>query len=174
MRIGLPPASRSSDRGDDGEEPMPLYRRVMTEADLPPVGTSWESSACDFKSDCDSTRFTEMAKDMAAFANATGGVIIIKAAEARTRLLRYIPMDRQEADSIRAAYECAAKDHCVPSLQVRPATVTHELAQSWRSMSTRSRRSLSACASSPHEGTLTTSLGRASCSPFDRGPPLNG
>lgn len=105
---------------------MSLYRRVIGSADLPPVGTSWESPSCDFKSHVDPTRFTEMAKDMAAFANGTGGVIVIKAAESHGRLQKYLPMGSSEADAIRSAFQRAAKDHCNPSLSIRPESIPYE------------------------------------------------
>ena len=107
-------------------EYMSLYRRVSGPTDLPPAGTSWESPTCDFKSHADPTRFTEMAKDMAAFANGTGGVILIKAAESQGRLQRYLPMGSSEADAIRSAFQRAAKDHCNPSPSIGPESFPHE------------------------------------------------
>ena len=105
---------------------MSLYRRVNGPADLPSVGTSWESPTCDFKSHVDPTRFTEMAKDIAAFANGTGGVIVIKAVESQGRLQRYLPMESSEADAIRAGFQRAAKDHCNPPPSIRPESFPHE------------------------------------------------
>lgn len=105
---------------------MTLYRRINTTADLPPLGSSWESPTCDFKSHADPTRFTEMAKDVAAFANGTGGVILIKAAERQGRLQRYLPMEPNEADAIRSAFQRAAKDHCNPSPSIRPESLPYE------------------------------------------------
>jgi hypothetical protein len=103
-----------------------LYRRVDTSTGLPPIGTIWESPTCDFKSHGDPTRFTEMAKDIAAFANATGGVLLVKAVESQGRLQRYLPMTVGEADGLRTAYDTAAKDHCRPSPSIHSETVAHE------------------------------------------------
>ena len=58
----------------------------------------------------------ELAKDVAALANALGGVLISGAWEVEGALSRYLPYDNEEAaEEVRRAYEKAVLDRCVPA-----------------------------------------------------------
>ena len=75
--------------------PVALFRPVATTADLPALSAGRESGTYDFKGSVDLAKKRELAKDVAAFANATGGVILIGAEEDKDAgtLRRYAPMD---------------------------------------------------------------------------------
>jgi hypothetical protein len=70
-------------RGPDvvGGGPMPFFSPIRATADLPPPAGATtrasESERCEFKQTYAPQNHREMAKDMAAFANAMGGAIII-------------------------------------------------------------------------------------------------
>lgn len=98
---------------------MALYRVVATTADLPTPSASRESGTYDFKVTVDvapGPKRRELAKDVAAFANATGGVILVGAEEDRDAgtLRRYAPMDETRAEAVKAAYDSAVADLCRP------------------------------------------------------------
>ncbi len=95
---------------------MALYRSVGTAADLPAVGTGRESGTYDFKASVDPAKKVELAKDVAAFANATGGVILVGAEEDRDlgTLKRYVPMDEGRAETVTVAYDLAVAEFCRP------------------------------------------------------------
>lgn len=104
---------------------QPLY--ITTINDLPMVDTAYETSVFDMKTAINSPTqtggtfvydFIELAKDIAAFANSIGGVILVEAQEAKRgngRLKGYVPVSDTEAKQIRNAYNTAARDHCRPS-----------------------------------------------------------
>ena len=94
-----------------------LFRPIVATTDLPPVGTSRESGTFDFKERQDPADQRELAKDVAAFANALGGVLLVGAVEDRKRatLGVYKPMaDLKDAETLRKAYELAVTQRCVP------------------------------------------------------------
>jgi hypothetical protein len=98
---------------------MALYRPVATAADLPAPGAGRESGTYDFKGAVDPTagpKRRELAKDVAAFANATGGVILVGAVEdpATGALERYSGMKEDFAERVKAAYDAAVADLCRP------------------------------------------------------------
>lgn len=108
---------------------MGLMRRVILSADdLPTVGVDSEHLAVDFKSDMPNVPVFELAKDVAAFANAAGGTILHRAHEDRQRrvLGRYEPMSSTEAGSVVAAYDHSIRDRCFPSPAWSPARITHD------------------------------------------------
>lgn len=89
---------------------LPLSRPEQ----LPPLGTSRERLAMDFKREVNPAKHFEMAKDVAAFANSAGGVILVGAEEEENRLARYSPMAEARADLVRAAYSQAVTTRCSP------------------------------------------------------------
>ncbi|HEY6476697.1 MAG TPA: ATP-binding protein [Polyangia bacterium] len=95
---------------------MALFKPVVTSADLPLEGTSRESGTYDFKRTVDPAKKRELAKDVAAFANAMGGVVLVGADEDRdTGTLReYAPMPEAFAESVKAAYDRAITEFCRP------------------------------------------------------------
>lgn len=109
---------------------QPLY--ITTVDALPIIDTVYETVTFDMKTVVSSTRnedgrmiydYTELAKDIAAFANSIGGIILVGAQEEARgtgRLKAYRPIPEMEAKEIRAAYNTAARDHCRPSPDIRP------------------------------------------------------
>lgn len=95
---------------------MALFRPVATTADLPALGEGRESGTYDFKGSVDAGKKKELAKDVAAFANATGGVILVGAEEDRETgsIRKYAPMDEGRAETVKAAYDSAVVDLCRP------------------------------------------------------------
>lgn len=97
---------------------MPLFKHILSSADLPPVQTAFEVLTFDMKSSSNALTVTplERAKDVAAFANATGGVILIGAEEDKpnARLGVYKPMDEATAAAVMKGYEEAVRDRCRP------------------------------------------------------------
>jgi hypothetical protein len=98
---------------------MALYRPVAATADLPGAGAGRESGTYDFKGGVDPTpgaKRRELAKDVAAFANATGGVILVGAVEdkATGALEKYSGMKEEFAELVKAAYDAAVHDLCWP------------------------------------------------------------
>ena len=86
---------------------------IRTPQDLPHVGTTYETSRLDFKRSVGDDR-TELAKDVAAFANSVGGAIVVGACAAGERLEAYAPLPAECAASVREAYDLAVRDLCLP------------------------------------------------------------
>jgi Putative DNA-binding domain len=91
-----------------------LFPEIRTELDLPSLGTSYEMEHLDFKVKVDGQRPFELAKDLAAFANCFGGVILVGAQDQDDRLVLYVPLTQVEVDETRKAFLNAVKDRCVP------------------------------------------------------------
>jgi hypothetical protein len=91
-----------------------MLRPVRTESDLPRAGTAYETSGIDFKREVNPNGKTEMAKDVAAFANAMGGVVLVGACEDRGVLKEYVPLMQERAALVRNAYDEAVRDLCIP------------------------------------------------------------
>lgn len=83
---------------------------------LPQEGAKHEDLRLDFKRTVDTSDSTELAKDIAAFANSSGGVILVGAAEGKNNTLgKYQPMTQREAGEIKDAYALAVRDRCSPA-----------------------------------------------------------
>jgi len=93
------------------------YLRIETVADLPPEGPlndrAREKADLDFKTFADPAKSWEHAKDVAAFSNAIGGVLLIGAHD-KTGHLAYPGIVRQSVKDIQGIYEAAAQ-LCSPS-----------------------------------------------------------
>jgi len=93
------------------------YPRIETVSDLPPEGPfndrAREKSDLDFKTFADPAKSWEHAKDIAAFANALGGVLLV-GADDKTGNLVYPGIAGQTVNEIKAIYEGAAQ-LCSPS-----------------------------------------------------------
>lgn len=107
--------------GDDTRSSMAAFIPYDERTSLPVIGAV-ETDALDFKGKLNRTpdgkiHFAELAKDMAAFANAHGGVILVGAYEDRGRgiLGKFQGFEAEEAKQVRDAYSRAAKDYCSPS-----------------------------------------------------------
>lgn len=94
------------------------YRLIPIEqaSQLPQPGTAYETRMFDMKLRQMAGSPYDKAKDVAAFANATGGVILIGALEeqATGHLLRYEPMPEEGAKTLREDYESAVRARCSP------------------------------------------------------------
>lgn len=93
------------------------YARIETTADLPPAGPlnarAREKSDLDFKTFADKAKMWEHAKDIAAFSNALGGVLLV-GADDKTGNLVYPGITGQTVNEIKVIYEAAAQ-LCSPS-----------------------------------------------------------
>lgn len=110
----------------DGRSPDPLlryggavtYQRIVSATDLPrpgqPTARAREKSDLDFKTFADKRKMFEHAKDVAAFANTLGGVILVGADDQKGTLLTYPGLAGQTFAEVKAVYEDAAR-LCSPS-----------------------------------------------------------
>ncbi|GMV17108.1 MAG: hypothetical protein AMXMBFR56_53320 [Polyangiaceae bacterium] len=93
------------------------FTRIETASDLPPEGPlndrAREKSDLDFKKFADPAKSWEHAKDIAAFSNALGGVLLVGAEDATGQLV-YPGIAGQTVNEIKAIYEGAAQ-LCSPS-----------------------------------------------------------
>jgi len=107
---------------------MALFKQIQTVGDLPSIGASREKVALDFKAEVKDEERFELGKDMAAFANAMGGVILVGADENKeTGTLRgYVPLDQERAQVICEAYNKAAVERCFPSPVIDALTIERD------------------------------------------------
>ena len=102
-----------------------MYRPITKTHELPVAGAAYETTMFDMKGWIRKTlgiapnaRFDafEMAKDVAAFASAMGGTVLVGAMENQvTHLLTgYAPIPETDAHDIKAAFEIAVKNRCKP------------------------------------------------------------
>tara|TARA_R110002096_G_scaffold350395_4_gene543626 strand:- start:3577 stop:4368 length:792 start_codon:yes stop_codon:yes gene_type:complete len=108
---------------------MAIFKPIASETDLPAPHTSREQLALDFK-ETQSRPFDyfEMAKDVAAFANAGGGVVLVGAQEdqGRSRLGRYTQLPERDAKHIKEAFEDATKRRCYPKPLIDPVILPRD------------------------------------------------
>jgi hypothetical protein len=102
---------------------LPSNRQIIAAADLPPPGTSRERLDVDFKERIDPSNPFELGKDLAAFANASGGVVLVGAKETNNHLDRYTPLSEIDATETREAFAKAARDRCHPPPVVDPVVL---------------------------------------------------
>lgn len=108
---------------------MALFQPITTGADLPAVGAQAERTTLDIKRDIDRPIDTfELAKDIAALANVTGGVILVGAAEDRRRgtVGIYFPLSDADAKAVRDAYSQAVRDRCSPVPVIDPEIIAKD------------------------------------------------
>lgn len=103
-----------------------MFTPIQEAAQLPDLRDATERFFLDFKRtyekklfpDAKKDRFDhrEMAKDVAAFANASGGTILVGAIEdqATGMVAKYAPLTKQVAKDISEAFDHAVKDRCSP------------------------------------------------------------
>jgi hypothetical protein len=103
-----------------------MFTPIQDAAQLPAVGEATERFFLDFKRiyekkpfpDAKKDRFDhrEMAKDVAAFANASGGTILIGAIEDQATgvIAKYEPLAKKVAKEIAGAFDQAVDDRCSP------------------------------------------------------------
>jgi schlafen family protein len=82
----------------------------------------------DCKSDINDKDTFELAKDVAAFANLAGGVILVGAYEDRARgtIGRYSPFDEQRANQIAGAYSQSVAQRCSPAPVIDPTVLPRD------------------------------------------------
>lgn len=99
-------------------------RAISTFEDLPRVGEANEKAHLDFKFECTATRY-ELAKDVAAMANASGGTIIIGAVADREVVAKYSPLTPAASSSAQRSFEEAVRDLCRPTPVVQIERIPH-------------------------------------------------
>jgi len=101
-------------------------RRIERAEQLPPAGApsaaTREAGDLDFKAFADSRAGFEHAKDVAALANALGGVLIVGATEDASGAVEYPGLHGQQAKDVQTIYERAAS-MCVPAPTVDPIPI---------------------------------------------------
>lgn len=107
------------------------FSPVQSPKDLPALGTRGEDLNLDFKSRSNTARDAELAKDVAAFANASGGTILIGAAEdpSTNILTGWVPHSQDEATAVKVRFENAVKSLCAPAPVVDLKVIEREPGQ---------------------------------------------
>ena len=101
-----------------------LFQPITNSDHLPPVGANAENLGLDIKT-VDKGDSFERAKDVAAFANASGGVLLVGAAEdlERGTLATYVPMEQDQAKQVCEAFNRATRDLCSPKPVIDPVII---------------------------------------------------
>ena len=95
---------------------MPLFKRYLTEADLPLENFEREGLSLDVKGKHPGKyKPVDLAEQIAAFANTLGGCILIGANEQAGGTYVYDVMEEDMADAARVRYEHAGRDFCSPN-----------------------------------------------------------
>jgi Putative DNA-binding domain len=81
---------------------------------LPSVGDGFEQATLDLKVKAELTKSFHLAKDVAAFANHLGGVLILGASETNGRVGAYVPMSETDANATQDAFSKAVAQRCSP------------------------------------------------------------
>lgn len=95
-----------------------MIQVIQSPSDLPREGVAHEMARLEFKLQVDPEelkRPTELAKDVAAFANSVGGTILIGAIRDGERLAMYRPLGKGESSSAMKAFDRAVRDLCSPA-----------------------------------------------------------
>jgi hypothetical protein len=90
-----------------------MFSPVRFVEDLPAVGVSNERRSLDFKAAPTKDRY-EIAKDVAAFANAEGGSILVGAKGSGEFLAAYEPLSIRDASNVQRTYDESIRDRCSP------------------------------------------------------------
>lgn len=95
-----------------------MFKPIATPEALPAVGARAEDLNLDFKVSVKSASRYELAKDMAAFANASGGVILVGAAEEKNSntLSKWIYLTKDDALTAQREYQQAANTLLSPKI----------------------------------------------------------
>lgn len=93
-------------------------QRITDRTNLPPL-TSPETDTLDWKREVDPQKRQELAKDIAAMANSSGGSIVIGVKEGSASVPAALqPLSRAQARSLSIAYEHAARDLISPPVKI--------------------------------------------------------
>jgi len=90
-----------------------MFSPIDQTSELPKVGINNERRTIDFKGATTDDRY-EIAKDVASFANAEGGTILIGAKGSGEYLASYAPLSTSDASKLQRSYEEAIRDRCSP------------------------------------------------------------
>jgi hypothetical protein len=114
---------------DDGTISGVPFRPIETVDQLPAIGTHREELNLDFKATLKDTKQAEIAKDVAAFANAAGGTLLIGATEdaATNTLGGWVPISSPDAHAAVTAVVEAVKERCSPSPVIDPKVIERSL-----------------------------------------------
>jgi len=92
-----------------------INRRITTRADVEATANEPEGETIDYKSVADASEWWELAKDIAAFANHLGGVILVGASEQPNGLPNHHGLPPAKVAELVHAYDMAGRDKCRPS-----------------------------------------------------------
>lgn len=92
-----------------------INRRIESAADVAALATEPEGETIDYKGTANDKEWWELAKDVAAFANHLGGVVLLGAYERADGLPELRGLPPAEVAALSLAYELVARDRCRPS-----------------------------------------------------------
>lgn len=93
---------------------MAMFVEYRPPLPLPQIGEGFEQATLDLKVKADLTKVFHLAKDVAAFANHLGGVLIIGASETNGRVGAYVQMSEAEMNAAQDAFSKAVAQRCSP------------------------------------------------------------
>lgn len=103
---------------------MGTFRMIRTASDLPLPGPLPEHLLLDFKAIKGPGQLDwEMAKDVASFANASGGVLLIGAEEVKGELVAYTPVPFSKAQDVAQGYQRVVDSLCQPRAIIDPRVI---------------------------------------------------
>lgn len=102
-----------------------MFTPIVSADQLPQVGVACEKTTLDFKKELTADAF-EAAKDVAAFANAAGGTLLIGAQAQGEVVAKYFPMTSDKASAAQRFYEQSVRDRCRPGPLTRIEHLPHE------------------------------------------------
>ncbi len=104
---------------------MPVYTPITKASQLPEVGKGFETDVFDMKAQYDTTLVSEIAKDLAGFANHLGGTILIGAYEDKAVICKYGGVTDKQRAKINTNVAHAARNHCHPPVAYSIELLTH-------------------------------------------------
>ncbi|WPB81837.1 ATP-binding protein [Archangium violaceum] len=106
--------------------PSGTFTKITSRDTLPSI-ESPETDTLDWKARVDSSNLIELAKDMAAFANASGGCIVVGVQERRNnRPAGYAFLAQNDARELARSYQEAARNYISPAVIIETALIEHE------------------------------------------------
>jgi len=101
------------------------FRPILDASDLPSLGAKREDLTCDFKATVATWTPARLAEAVAAFANGSGGTILIGATEdpSTNALQGWVPLTEQEAKTMRDAVNNAVVARCAPPPVIEPVVL---------------------------------------------------
>lgn len=90
-----------------------MFTPIVSADQLPQVGVTCEKTTLDFKVTPNTDAF-EVAKDVAAFANAAGGTLLLGGSTTGEVVSAYVPLTAADASAAQRFYEQSVRDRCRP------------------------------------------------------------